>query len=200
MIILLLGVFSQFGCSNFQNNPKLKISENSTEKIDEVINTLYENGQFSGVVLVSVKGDIMYKKAVGYANIEDSILHTVDTKFRIASFTKPFTAMLILQLVEDGKIKLDGKLVDYLPEFKVARRDEITFHQLLTHTAGITGHPRISNLIEIEQQYYQENIFLSLLCNMTLFMNRAKEMSTVTLDTDFLSCLLKKLQANHTMK
>nr|NQU91570.1 beta-lactamase family protein [Bacteroidota bacterium] len=72
----------------------------------------------------------------------------------IASFTKPFTAMLILQLVEDGKLELDGKLTQYLPVFPEEKGADITIHQLLTHTAGITGESRIPNLIDIEKEFY----------------------------------------------
>ena len=110
--------------------------------------------------MVSIKGEIVYKKAVGYADIEDSIQNTVDTKFRIASFTKPFTSMLILQLVEDGLINLDGKLIEYLPKFTVKGGEEITIHQLLTHRAGITGESRIPNLIDIEKLYYSRDNLL----------------------------------------
>ena len=148
----LLLLYLQFGCLNFQKDPELKFSMDKVEEIDGVIKTLYENGQFSGVVLVSVKGEVVYKKAVGYANLEDKIPNTCDTKFRIASFTKPFTALLILQLVEDGRIKLDGKLIDYLPEFTVKGGEKITIHQLLTHTAGITGEWRIPDLVDIEKK------------------------------------------------
>lgn len=168
LIILLLIVVSQFGCTFFQNNPELKFSKNSVEKIDEVVETLYKNGQFQGVVLVSVRGEIIYKKAVGYANIEDSIPNTIDTKFRIASFTKPITAILILQLIEEGQVKLDGKLIEYLPEFNVEGAENITIHQLLTHTAGITGHPRIPNLLDIEKQHYTREEFLKLIMNYDL--------------------------------
>jgi len=160
-LILVFISTSQFGCSNFQNNPELSFSENKVEEIDKVIKTLSENGQFSGAVLVSVKGDIIYKDAVGYANLEDSIPNTLDTKFRIASFTKPFTAMLILQLVEEGKLELDGKLIQYLPEFPKKKGENITIHQLLTHTAGITGESRISNLIDIEKEYYSRERLLN---------------------------------------
>jgi len=153
-------LFSQFGCSYFQKDPELKFSIGKVGEIDQVIKTLYENGQFSGAVLVSVKGDIVYKNAVGYANLNDSILITCDTKFRIASFTKPFTAMLILQLVEDGRIKLDGRLIDYIPEFTVKGGEKITVHQLLTHTAGITGEWRIPDLIDIEKKYYSREKLL----------------------------------------
>lgn len=138
-------------------------TEDKAKEFDQIVETIYENGQFSGVVLVSVKGEVVYKNAVGYANLEDSILNTCDAKFRIASFTKPFTAMLILQLVEDGVIKLDGKLTDYLPEFTVDGADRITIHQLLTHTAGITGHPRIPNLLDIEKLHYTREELLELI-------------------------------------
>jgi len=142
---------TQFGCTYFTNEPQLSYTKDKVKEIDHIVKTIYNNDQFSGIVLVSVKGDIVYKSAVGYANLEDSIPNTCNSKFRIASFTKPFTSMLILQLVEEGVIKLDDKLIEYLPEFTVAGGDKITIRQLLTHRAGITGHSRISNLIEIEQ-------------------------------------------------
>lgn len=162
-IITLFIVFCSSSCSNIGNNPDLVLHENAYEKIDEVITTLYENEQFSGVVLVSVRGKVLYKKAVGYANLEDSIPNTIDTKFRIASFTKPFTIILILQLVEDGSIELNDKLTDYLPEYNVKGGDEITIYQLLTHTAGIIGHTRISNLEEIEKKHYSKMELLNLI-------------------------------------
>jgi len=154
ILISILLLFTQSNCTYLQKDPDLNLTEGTVEKIDEVIQTLYQNDQFSGVVLVSVKGDVIYEKAVGYANLEDSIPNTLDTKFRIASFTKPITAMLILQLAEDGLIKLDGKLTDYLPEYTVKGGEKITIHQLLIHTAGITGHPRIPDLLDIEKLHY----------------------------------------------
>lgn len=151
----------QTACSYFQSDPTLSSSDNMEKEISQIINRLYDNGQFSGVVLVSVKENIIYKNAVGYANLEDSIPNTFDTKFRIASFTKPFTAMLILQLEEDGKLELDGKLIAYLPEFTIEKSEEITIRQLLTHTAGITGESRIPNLIDIEKLHYTREELLN---------------------------------------
>jgi len=151
------------GCGYLWSEPELSCSGDCGKQIDQVINKLYENGQFSGVVLVSVKGNIIYKKAVGFANLEESIPNTIDTKFRIASFTKPFTAMLILQLMEEGKIDLNGKLTKYLPEFTVEQGESITIHQLLTHTAGITGESRIPDLVDIEKEYYTRERLLDLI-------------------------------------
>jgi len=170
-LLLLIFIGFQYGCSNFQNKPTLNYTKDKIEEIDQVVETLYENGQFQGVVLVSVRGEIIYKKAVGYANVEDSIPITFDTKFRIASFTKPLTTMLILQLIEDRLIKLDDKLIDYLPEFNIKGAENITIRQLLTHTAGITGHPRIPNLLDIEKQHYTRKEFLKLIMNYELIYN-----------------------------
>jgi len=159
----LLLVCLQLRCIFPHYDPDLKFSKDDVEEIDRVISTLYENGQFSGAVLVSVKGEVVYKRAVGYANLADGIPNTCDTKFRIASFTKPITAMLILQLAEDGLIELHGKLMEYLPEFAVEGGEKISIHHLLTHRAGIIGHPRIPNLLDIEKQHYTREELLALI-------------------------------------
>lgn len=149
-------------------------TQETTEEIGEIVRTIYENGQFSGAVLVAVNGDIIYNDAFGYENIEDRILNTSDTKFRIASFTKPFTAMLILQLVEDGKLQLDGKLTQYLPEFPKEKGQNITIHQLLTNTAGITGESRITNLIDIEKEFYTREELLDIIAQQELVFEPGK--------------------------
>jgi len=163
LIILTVLIFAivLIGRRYFLSEPILSSSMNMEDEISQIINKMDDNGQFSGAVLISVKGDIIYKNAVGYANLKDSIPNTENTKFRIASFTKPFTVMLILQLVEEEKLELDGKLTQYLPEFPKEKGEHITIHQLLTHTAGITGESRISNLIDIEKEYYSRERLLN---------------------------------------
>ena len=160
-IIIAITIVIWLGWKYFASEPSLSQSANQIAEIDQIITTLDKNGQFSGALLIAMKGEIIYKNAVGYADLMDSIPNTCDTKFRIASFTKPITAMLILQLVEEGKLKLDGKLTDYLPEFPKGKEENITIHQLLTHTAGITGESRIANLIDIEKEYYSRERLLN---------------------------------------
>jgi CubicO group peptidase (beta-lactamase class C family) len=60
---------------------------------------------------VADNGKLVFKKGYGMANMEYSIPNTTDTKFRLWSLTKQFTAMLIMQLVEQGKLKLEGKII-----------------------------------------------------------------------------------------
>jgi len=149
------------GCDYYFSNPTLHLTNNAEKEIDQIVSAIYQNGQFAGSVLVSVGGNVLYKKAFGFTNIQDSIKNTCDTKFRIASFTKPFTVMLILQLLEEGKLELDGKLTDYLPEFPKEKGEGITIHHLLTHTSGITGESRIPNLVDIEKEYYSREKLLN---------------------------------------
>ncbi len=71
------------------------------------------------------------------ANMEWDIPNQTNTKFRLGSITKQFTGMLILQLFEQGKLKLDVPITTYLPDYPKKSGDKITIHHLLTHTAGI---------------------------------------------------------------
>mgnify|MGYP001118214144 CR=1 FL=1 len=93
--------------------------------------------KFSGVILIRKKGKTLYHKSFGMANREKSIPHTKQTVYPIASITKIFTSVIILQLMEEGKIDLSKTIGDYLPNYQGPARDKVTIHQLLTHTSGL---------------------------------------------------------------
>ncbi|HTV20289.1 MAG TPA: alpha/beta fold hydrolase [Polyangiaceae bacterium] len=96
-----------------------------------------EGDAFSGAVLVARGGVPIYQKAVGLADREHSRANTLGTRFRIASMTKMFTAVAVLQLVQAGKLRLDAPLGTYLPDYPnqdIARK--VTLDHLLTHTGG----------------------------------------------------------------
>ena len=111
-----------------------------SQKIDALMQQYYDYGQFNGSVLVAEQGKIIYEKGFGMANMEWSIPNQPDTKFRIGSVTKQFTATVILQLIQEGKIKLEGKLTDYLTDYRKDTGDRVTIHQLLNHTSGIPSY------------------------------------------------------------
>ncbi len=114
------------------------------QRADEYLSEITLEKNFSGSVLVAKEGEILLNKGYGMANYEHDIPNTPKTKFRIGSVTKQFTSMLILQLAEDGKIDVEGKLSDYIPYYRKDTGDKITIHHLLTHTSGIpsyTGFP-----------------------------------------------------------
>jgi len=110
------------------------------KKIDGLVKQYNEYGQFNGSILVADQGKVIYEKGFGMANMEWGIPNGPDTKFRIGSITKQFTAALILQLVDEGKIKLDGRLSDYLPDYRKDTGEKVTIHQLLNHTSGIPSY------------------------------------------------------------
>jgi CubicO group peptidase (beta-lactamase class C family) len=121
-----------------------KLAQGHVAKIQEVLSLAHKYRQFNGTALVAENGRVIYKQSFGMANMEWGIPNTTDTKFRLGSITKQFTAMLTLQLVEQGKIKIDAKISDYLPDYRQDIGQKVTVHHLLTHTSGIpsyTGQP-----------------------------------------------------------
>lgn len=123
--------------------------QSKIDKLDALISAYAEEGQFNGSVLVAEKGEIIYKKGFGLANAEWGILNQSDTKFRLASVTKQFTAMLIVQLASENKLKLDVPISTYLPDYPKKNGSLITIHQLLTHTSGIPNYTSFPNYREI---------------------------------------------------
>jgi len=115
-------------------------AQNTVARIDALMKSHAAQGRFSGSVLVADHGRVIYRKGFGWANAEWKIPNTPDTKFRIGSVTKQFTAMLVMQLVEAGKLRLDGAIGDYLPEYPAGPGRAITIHQLLTHTSGLHNY------------------------------------------------------------
>ena len=113
------------------------------KKIDELLAAHAKVNGFSGSVLLASRGVPLFAKGVGYANVEWQIPNTPKTKFRIGSMTKQFTSMLVMQLREQGKIKLEESVCLYVTPCPDAWKP-VTIHHLLTHTSGIptyTGIP-----------------------------------------------------------
>jgi CubicO group peptidase (beta-lactamase class C family) len=114
-----------------------KKTQSKVKTIHELIARYHQYGQFDGVILVAQRDNILYERAFGQANLEWGVPNTIDTKFEIASMTKPMTAILIMQLVEQGKVRLDGKVSDYVPYYPHETGAKITVDQLLNHTSGL---------------------------------------------------------------
>ena len=110
-------------------SPKFEAYMDASVKVD----------RFSGSVLVSRDGEILFTKGYGLANREHNVPNTPDTKFRLGSITKQFTAMAIMILVDQGKIKLDDPIGKYLDDAPKTW-DGITIHHLLTHTSGVHSY------------------------------------------------------------
>jgi CubicO group peptidase (beta-lactamase class C family) len=115
-----------------------------TARMEQVIQSHVSAGTFMGTVLVARDGKVVLDKAYGMANVEWDTPNTPDTKFRLGSITKQFTAAAILLLEERGKLKVDDRIKTYLPDIPMSW-ERITVFNLLTHTAGI---PNFTSLAE----------------------------------------------------
>lgn len=128
--------------------PQRTQSPSNDQNIDSVLREYADAGQLSGAVLVARDSKVVYRGAFGLANRELAVPNAVTTRFRIGSVTKAFTAILVLQLVEQGRLRLDGAVTDYLQDYRGPDGNRITVRHLLTHAAGLrdlSDFPRNSN-------------------------------------------------------
>lgn len=112
-------------------------------RMQQVVAADADKGEFMGAVLVARDGQVLLDRGYGSANLEWKIPNDGDTKFRLGSITKQFTAAAILLLQERGKLSLDAPVKAYLPDAPAAW-DKVTVRHLLSHTGGIpnfTGFP-----------------------------------------------------------
>lgn len=117
---------------------------------------------FSGSVLVAKKGEIILSKGYGWADRENKIPNSPSTVFNIGSVTKQFTASAILKLVEQGKIKTSDKISSYFDQAPGDKKD-ITIHQLLTHTSGISNRTGGFRYDEASKEQFLTEFFESTL-------------------------------------
>lgn len=106
-----------------------------SKNLDLYFETLAANNKLMGSVAVFKDNTIIYKKAVGFKNVESKNASDVETKYKIGSISKTFTATLIFKAIEEKKLTLDTKLSTYFPQIKNA--EKITIKNLLNHSSGI---------------------------------------------------------------
>lgn len=104
-------------------------------KLDNYFNTLEKNDKFMGSVAVSKDGEIIYTKSIGFEDVEKNVKATKNSKYRIGSITKSFTAVLILKATEEKKLDLTQTIDKWFPTIKNANK--ISVKHLLSHRSGI---------------------------------------------------------------
>lgn len=95
---------------------------------------------FSGVILIKEKNKTLFSFQGGYANRSWKVPNTIQTKFRIASVSKMFTAVAITQLIDEGLLDFDTKITDLINLENTNISKDVTIHHLLTHTSGIADY------------------------------------------------------------
>ncbi|MBK7981098.1 MAG: beta-lactamase family protein [Ignavibacteriae bacterium] len=129
----------------------LTYSQTLNSKIDSLLEEKYKPNDPGAVFLISKKGKIIYQKAFGLADIEINSSMKVESVFEIGSITKQFTAMAILMLYEQGKLKLDDEITKFIPDYPT-NGNKITIHHLLTHTSGICSFTDMKSINEISKK------------------------------------------------
>lgn len=141
-------------------------SADLAEDIDALVQEQYENGAIHGSVLVAKNGEVVYKGAVGMANYEWDIPNAPDTKFRLGSITKQFTATLILQLQEQGKLQVEDTISDHLDYYRDDLGKKITIHHLLTHTSGLPNYTAFQKFFsDVSRDYIEVKTFVTDFCS-----------------------------------
>ena len=131
-------VFLQIACvilSNLSGFGQAVPDKEIASRIEAYLKPFGETGNLIGTVLVARGGRILFRQSYGMANYELRVPNSSNTRYHIASVSKPFTAAAILQLQEKGRLSVSDPVSKYLPDFP--NGDRITLDHLLTHSSGI---------------------------------------------------------------
>lgn len=141
--LISIFLFVHFFSSPFVN------AQDKLAELDQLTQQFYETGQFTGNVLVAKEGEIVFEKSVGLADREWKIPHQKEGKFIIGSLSKQFIAALTLILQQEGKLSVEDKIKDHLPEYpdpEIAAR--VSIHQLLSCTSGLPHYGAWEDFME----------------------------------------------------
>lgn len=131
------------GIDRGQSPPGEELLENAVSyadfrnKLSRHLKTISETAFFSGSVAVSKNGKSLFNSTVGFMDKENKILNSNKTHFLIASTSKMFVAVAIMQLKEKGLLSTSDVISKFIPEYPKTLADSVTIHRLLTHTSGI---------------------------------------------------------------
>ena len=116
---------------------QFSLAQEREKALDNFFTTINKNGEISGSVLVAENGTVIYQKSFGYGDAQNKIPNTPNTLFQIASVSKLFTSIAVLQLSERNKLNLSDKFSRYFPDFPYP---DVTIYQVLANTSGIPNN------------------------------------------------------------
>ena len=192
-IFLLISTGSSIASAGEKRAASTASDELLVSKTDEIISQYTDPGWFSGSVVI-FKGDkVIYDKSFGFSDIEKKVRNTSATKIRIGSINKHFTAVLVMQKVQSGKISLDDTLEKFELGFPKGIAEKITVRHLLQHTSGFAD---IFNDEYFETYRSLKNIDdkLPLLLDKPLISEPGKEFNYSNYGYIILGAILEKLE------
>lgn len=135
-ILIVLLILISFSCSDDEPGTAPTTLEG---KLDQYLEQNQLDSEPGMSIVVRKDGQIVYQGNKGIARVDADLSINSDTQFRLASVSKPITALAIMKLIEDGDLSLDDKLLDFYPELPKSF-EGITIEQLITHQAGLLDY------------------------------------------------------------
>lgn len=143
-LILLIGITCLISCKENTETTKFQSKTNPKAlKLDTLYSELYDKGNFNGSVLVAENGNVIFEKSYGIADEQTNRKLNDSTIFELASVSKQFTAMGIVQLVKEGKLSYEDDITKYIPELNDYKG--ITIKNLLNHTGGLPDYMELAD-------------------------------------------------------
>lgn len=127
----------------------------NTAKLDSLFTLIENDQQGMGSLSIWKDGKQVYSKGFGYANMQNQMPNSQSTKYRIGSITKTFTAAIIMQLIEEGKILLDTRLSRFYPQ--IPNADKITIEHLLRHRSGLFNYVAANDFYTWDRESISED-------------------------------------------
>mgnify|MGYP000147351656 CR=1 FL=1 len=127
----------------------------NSKKLDEYLLNLESNNKFMGSIALLKDGEVIYTKQVGYSDIETRKKPDKNTKYRIGSISKTFTATMVFKAIEDNKLSLNLTLDDFFPS--IINANKITINNLLNHRSGIHNFTNDESYLKYNTQYKSKN-------------------------------------------
>ena len=139
-VTLTLSIVALF--MSLSANAQSLSAKQMTAEFDKILNDQFKPDGTGCAALVAKDGQVIYRKAFGLADLELNVPMRPEMVFRIGSITKQFTAIAILQLMEQGKLSLQDEITRYIPDYPM-HGHSITIEHLLTHTSGIKSYTNV---------------------------------------------------------
>ncbi|MDT0293136.1 serine hydrolase domain-containing protein [Mesonia ostreae] len=151
--ITLLGIFLIFATTEAQDL--------NTQKLDSLFDLVDQHHKMMGSVALIKNGEEIYTRSIGFADLEKEKKANKNTKYRIGSITKSFTATVILQLIDEGKLTLNTNLAEFYPD--IVNASEITIQQLLNHHSGLFNFTSAEDYLSMNTQAISKQELLAII-------------------------------------
>jgi D-alanyl-D-alanine carboxypeptidase len=161
-IISTLALLLSCGNKNKSANTKEAFNAKAYDnKLDDLLNVLYQNNKFMGSISLSHEGSVIYSKSMGYDDMNNQKATTVTSKYRVGSITKMFTAALVFKAIEENKLSIDQPIDTYFPAIENARK--ITLGNLLNHRSGIPSFTKDGAFFDYRTEYKSREDMLKMI-------------------------------------